>query len=251
MTHDLEAQARRRTRRFLALAATAVVVLLLVAVGVGVWLGGHGNSPVAQPTAPTTRPSPIATASPVPTTAASRGLDDVMWVELNSFPLPVSRESGPRDLADGRAQGFARNRDGAVLGAAHLLARVAPEMGSRIFRPTLREQVVGVDAGRLADRVESQYIDLQQSAGISDGGTVPVYSQLVAYRVEQFTAQSAAVHLVIEGNGQGGVVRIDARVEVEWSGGDWKLIAPPNGRWEGVSNQVSSLDPYTLLPRRR
>jgi hypothetical protein len=38
------------------------------------------------------------------------------------------------------------------------------------------------------------------------------------------------------------------RIGVLWSGGDWRVIAPPGGDWGNAALRLSSLSGYTIFP---
>ena len=43
-------------------------------------------------------------------------------------------------------------------------------------------------------------------------------------------------------------MRATVRVQVTWSGGDWRVVAPPGGDWGNAAAGLSSLSGYTLFP---
>ena len=54
-----------------------------------------------------------------------------------------------------------------------------------------------------------------------------------AFRWASWSPADATVELVSAGPGNGGgTVMASTRVEVVWSGGDWRVLAPPGGDWE-------------------
>ena len=43
-------------------------------------------------------------------------------------------------------------------------------------------------------------------------------------------------------------MRATVRVQVTWSGGDWRVVAPPGGDWGNAAAVLSSLSGYTVFP---
>jgi hypothetical protein len=70
-----------------------------------------------------------------------------------------------------------------------------------------------------------------------------------AFRWVAWSPAAAIVDLVSAAPGsQGGTVRATVRVQVTWSGGDWRVVAPPDGDWGNAAAGLSSLSGYTLFP---
>ena len=47
---------------------------------------------------------------------------------------------------------------------------------------------------------------------------------------------------------QGTTVQAATRVEAVWSGGDWRVVAPPGGDWGNAAAALPSLSGYTIFP---
>ena len=77
----------------------------------------------------------------------------------------------------------------------------------------------------------------------------PGYVTEEAFRWEAYSPADAAVDIVSAGpSGQGVTVRAVTRIEVQWSGTDWQVIAPPGGDWGNSAAPLTSLSGYTMLP---
>jgi hypothetical protein len=203
-----------------------VLVLVLVVVtgvvgGAVLTLRHHGEEPAATP----------ATAPPTP--QATAPLPDVRWVELAGVALPVSGTDGPWDLRDGLARGFSETQFGAALAAVHLVVRTSPSVGSVIARPTLETQVVGPNQPSLMNSVMEHATDEEDR---------PATARVVGYVPTYVSAGAASVDLVISSD-ELALRRqyLDVRVSLQWSDGDWRLVAPPQGDWATVTTGIDAL----------
>ncbi|MEH1124721.1 hypothetical protein [Micromonospora sp. CPCC 206061] len=253
MTYDIEAEVRRRTRR-IALIATAVVAVALAGIGgLAVWGGGDGSPPPAA-TSSSAAPSDGFGSALSETRSATDDLGTVTWVDVRGMALPVSARYGPATVAEGRAWGFAHNRFGSVMAATHIAVRADAIVGPRVYRPTIDQQVIGTDVDALASNVDSEYEGRRAEAGVAAGDPLPgTHASLAGYRVESYTDQAAFLRLLIASPGPNaqGTVYVDFRIEVRWAEGDWRLVAPPGGRWQNATGQAPSTNGYTAFPRRR
>jgi len=253
MTYDIEAQVRRRTRRVVGIAA--VVVAAVVAAAVFAVLALRGDRDTASPMpAPLTPPPSTATADPTGTPPARPGdLGPVTWADVRGMAVPVSAKYGPASRDGGRAARFTHDRPGAVLAAAHIAPRAEAIVGPAVYRPTIRDQVTGTDAEALLTNVESDYEQRRAKAGVPAGDPLPeTHAEIAGYRIDSYNDQSAFLRLLIASPGPNaqGTVYVDFRLEVRWSGQDWRLVAPPGGEWRSSTGQVAGKDGYTLFPRR-
>lgn len=160
---------------------------------------------------------------------------------MAGFGVPVSAQAGPRATGGGAAYGFADTEAGAVLAAANIIVRSAWECGPGVFGPTIEKQVTGPEAMNLLENAVS--------AWDQDAGQLPglVYPQLAAYRVADYTPADATVTLVVEASGANGSMFTATPVEVRWTDGDWRAVAPPGGTWPGT--YLPSAAGYTLFAR--
>lgn len=178
---------------------------------------------------------------------------DLSWVSVAGLRLPVSARFGPHDLSDGRARGFAREPAGALLAAVHLVVRVSMQVGPEVFGPTLREQVVGPDAARYAEAVHDSYRFEQERLLLSWGEPLGrIYASILGVRMDSFGPDAASLRLLIEAPVAAGVVRAATVVQLAWSDGDWRLVAPPRGDWSRVRVVIPAevATGFTPLPGR-
>jgi hypothetical protein len=256
MVDDIAARARRRTAAVVA--AVAAIVVAAAAIGAGlVVVLGHRHSPAPEPgtaAAPSTVDAAAAesrSTAPSPTVPARLQVpDDLTWTTVAGARVPVSAIAGPRVTTGGRARGFAHSPLGAVLAAAHLSVRLCPQVGPDVFVPTLREQVVGGNAAALAQQLDDDYEQARAQLGLPYGQPAGrLYSIARGYRVDLDSPTSASVRLLIEGPGKAGAaVLVELRVQTQWIGEDWALVAPPGGTWETATALVTDTTGYTRFP---
>ena len=179
---------------------------------------------------------------------------DLTWITISGLDLPVSAMAGPTDLSGGRARGFGHNPAGAVFAALHLLVRTSPQVGPRVWAPTLQEQVVGPDLAAYMDAVRLGYQAGRDRLQVPDGEPLGrIYASIQGVRIDAYTEQAASLRVLIEAPGaDGNPARAATVVQVSWSGSDWQLIAPPQGDWATVRVLVSPATAagYTPLPGR-
>ena len=245
---------RRRLRR--ALIATCI------AIGVGVgWAGFawaahsavriHDSRP--QAAGPANRfPSPSATVSPLAGRAQvpQADLAGLRWMDFGGIELPVSRSAGPHDVRSGLAWGFADTPLGALLAAVNIGVRANAQWGPAVFTPTIREQVTGPDGAALLADCRTSYDQAIQAEDVPAGQSLGrAYVAEEAFRWVSYTPVDATVDVVSAGPGdQGATVQAVTRIEVEWSGTDWQVIAPPGGDWGNSAAPLTSLTGYTRFP---
>jgi hypothetical protein len=252
MTLDVIADARRRTRRRLT---------ILVLIGVGVLaaavysVGGYADSRRADP-AVADRPATATPTASADGTAANGGVlpADVVWVRIVGVQLPVSAATGPSDTTGGLARGFARTHAGAVVAALHLLVRTTPQVGPSIFEPTLREQVVGEHADAMRHVVADAYTQLAAQHRVPYGQRLGDLSAAVAgVRIDRYTDTGADLSvLTTEVDSTDTTRYAAAALTLTWSGSDWRLVAPPDGRWDSQVRIVdlSAIGSYVALRAR-
>lgn len=155
--------------------------------------------------------------------------------------MPASAQAGPRAAVGGVAYGFADTAAGAVLAAANIVIRSSWECGPGVFAPTIEKQVTGADAMSLLENTVSAYDqDASQLPGL-------VYPRLTAYRVDDYTSGDAMVSLVVGASGSGGSMYSVTPVEVRWTDGDWRVVAPAGGTWPG--SYIPSPSGYAAFPQ--
>ncbi|GIG57113.1 hypothetical protein Lfu02_14850 [Longispora fulva] len=215
-----------------------VAVLVLGCVGLALYAPNRTATPNGSP-APTG--AATMSASPAPAvTAATVDLSDVRWTDMHGVALPVSAKSGPGNERDGRALGFAHTPTGALLAGVHIMARCVATAGPEIYRPTINDQVTGVDQAALLAATEQTTT------------TGAAAATLTGYRVETYTPETAYLRLLLTGPARAGTpALVDFRLQVQWINNDWRLVAPPNGLWETAAASVTSAAGYTTFPPRR
>jgi hypothetical protein len=234
MTFEVIAAARRRARRTGLVALLAVTVLACCLVLVIQHSAGDPTAPVRTVSA---SPSPI-----VSTFGDGLLPDDVAWARVSGVDLPISPTAGPADTSAGLALGFAHTPAGALLAALHLLVRTTPQVGPAVFEPTLASQVVGESAPAMRQAVTDDYQRAAAAAGISYGqplGDLP--AALEGARIDAYSDEHADLSVLTAIVDDTGTTRYaGTSVTVDWVEQDWRLVAPPTGRWDG---QVYPVDP--------
>jgi hypothetical protein len=236
MSFDTPRHARPGSRRRLVFVIVALItVALWLLLG---WLlltqhqpgqtrpGGRVPQPLASATVAASAPSGAPAVAVPP---------DVRWAVVAGVSLPQAASTGPADTSGGRARGFAHTQAGAWVAALHLLVLTAPQVGPEVFGPTIAEQVVGADAARMANNVEADYRQLCDAAQVPYGRPVGnLTATLRGVRIDSYRDTDADLAvLTSDVDSTGAPVLAVATVHMQWSGGDWKLVAPLGGTWTG------------------
>jgi hypothetical protein len=233
------ASVRRRTRRLTLGVLIAVALLAVLVYPAGLYVNAHLDDQPTPTTAPIVTPS---RSGSVPSGATGMLPVDVEWVRLAGVDLPVSAATGPSDTSGGLARGFTHTTAGAAVAALHLLVRTTPQVGPRIFEPTVAGQVTGEHARAMRAAVADAYRQATARAGLDYGeplGDVP--ATIEGVRVERYTGARVTMSVLTKAVDAAGTVRYAATaLAVIWSAGDWRLVAPPEGRWD---SQVRIIDP--------
>jgi hypothetical protein len=221
------------------------------------WTAPHAAPERARasraPTNPARRfPSPSAAASPSAGLAQVRPTDlaGLRWTDYGGIELPVSRSAGPHDVRGGLASGFADTPLGALLAAVNIGVRANAQWGPGVFGPTIRDQVTGPDAAGLLAGCQASYDQAIRAGGVPAGQSLGrAFVAEEAFRWVTYSPVGATVDVVSAGPGdQGTTVRAVTRIEVQWSGADWQVIAPPGGDWGISAGPLTSLTGYTRFP---
>ena len=244
----------RRPRRLLPI-GLAAFSLLTAATAVAVLSDGPARPPASSADPPnpgaavggSLAPEP---ARPVTATEGQTDLPaDLTWASVAGVALPVSATEGPR-RSGAIAGGFAHTPAGSVLAAAHIVIRTTPQVGSDVFGPTIRDQVVGPDADAMAQRVGDAYDDLRIHYQVAPGepaGTL--YARLRGFRIEQYTGDDVYLRLVTEGpTAGGGTGLVSSLLQLRWEVDDWALVAPPGGDFAAVMAPAGGLENYVQFP---
>jgi hypothetical protein len=237
MTLDVITAARRRTRRLVLVVAGTGAVICALVYPLGLYANSRLDDNAAPPPAATT-PAPVSgspAAAAVPVVLPA----DTTWTTVAGVALPVSGTGGPLRREHGLAAGFAHTPAGAVLAAGHLLVNTTPQVGSTVFAPTLRTQVVGENAAVMRAAVEADYRQL--GGDPATGGPVgSLPAALAGARMAAFTDATAHIDLLTVAIDATGAARFVATpIDLNWTGADWALVAPPNGRWDGAVTAVT------------
>jgi hypothetical protein len=236
----------RRPRRLLPAAAAAAVAGAAAALVIARGGTAGGSAPGARPSSPAASPASGQQAPQLPLVS----LGGLRWSDFHGVELPASASAGPRDTAGGLASGFADTPLGALLAAENIAVRANAQWGPGIFTPTIRGQVTGPGAAALLSGCQASYAQASQAARVTGGAPLgDAYVVEEAFRWVAYAPADATVDLVSAGPGsQGATVRASVRVEVTWSGGDWRVVAPPGGDWGNAAAQLSSLSGYIVFP---
>jgi hypothetical protein len=239
--------------------AVIAAVLLAVAAGAvaGVLLAGHHRAPgtgghSARPPAPAASPAPAATGTPgtAEQTDPPTDLSGLRWSYYHGVMLPYSLTDGPRDTAAGLASGYSDTPAGALIAAVNIGVRASDQWGPAVYTTTIQNQVTGPDAAALLSTTQADYAQAAAAAHITGGaGLGNAYVTEEAYRWVSYSPAYAVADIVSAGPGpQGTTVRASTTIGLIWSGGDWRLIAPPAGNWANEAHELTSLAGYTIFP---
>jgi hypothetical protein len=241
------ARRRRRWRRRRRL-ALLLAFALAAAIGGQHYARFHPVSPAVTPVEPTTAAdAPPTNATAVPDRPVLR------WADFHGIELPVSTQVGPLHMQSGLVWGFTDTPLGAVLAAVNIGVRTAAQWGPRIYQPTITHEVTGPDAHALLVADDSEYAALQDAAHVAPGQPAGRgYAVEAAYRLAAYTPRAATVDIVSEGPASNGTtVLAVTRMQLVWQGGDWRVIAPPDGTWASSATTASSLTGYTAFTNER
>jgi len=235
---DSPNQGRFGGRWFIPAAIVIALVIVLVVVLVVVNLAGGKKAPAADPTsaAPsTTTPAVPASAKSVcglkgyETTNTLTAAPSTSWKLVGTVAAPNEPNgAGPGDVAsDGFRSCYAHTAKGALYAAANILA-----MGSDAnLGAELSDKQVVPGAGRDAA--------MKSSSGAStDGPRV----QIAGYRVLDYSGDAATIDLAVSiSNGD----MASIPTQLQWSGGDWKVVLTDSGQPPVGSSALSNLGGYT------
>jgi hypothetical protein len=247
-----------RGRRILPAALAGGMALVVGLVCGALLFGAGGQRPPGTGTASTAQPEPASPTQPPgspPATAPRPGGEatapeepppDVTVIEVQGARLPASGSAGPWESRGGLARGFARDRAGVALAAAHILVRVHPEVGADVFGPTLADQVVGPYADALVTNVAYGYEQLLNRWPVAYGEPAgSLHLTVRGYRIDAFTDDDTSVSLLLEVPDGDGSLLGSTGLRMRWHEGDWALVAPVDGAFTGTS-LVEDTSAFTL-----
>jgi hypothetical protein len=239
--------ARGRRGRLPALA----VVVTVIGAALGLVLASrHGTRTSGSPLAGSRSPAPVSASASSASALPRVELAGLRWSDYHGVEMPSSPAAGPGDTAGGLASGYSDTPMGALIAAVNIGVRANAQWGPSVYVPTIRGQVTGPDAGALLASCQSGYDQANQAAHVTGGGPLGnAYVTEEAFRWVDWTPAGATLDLVSAGPGSQGVtVMAVTRIEVVWSGGDWRVVAPPGGDWGNAAAWLSSLSGYTIFP---
>jgi hypothetical protein len=227
-------------RPWFVLAAVFLGLVVVLGVVVAVWpRGGSAPSPAQAPLAEpsggaSAAAAPGGASSLLPTALPARPPGDVTWELVGQNSVPVSKTAGPDTVAGGVAAGFAHTPEGALVAAAQLAARAAFSAGKSSWEPTVQHSfVAGADRDRLLANLRAAP---EQQA---DPGEL---SPLAGYLYQAYTPDTAVLGLVYRSPGSSSAAQYHVvTTTMQWHGGDWQMVAPPNGSWLSVNRPAADL----------
>jgi hypothetical protein len=232
-------------RRSPLLLVVAAVVLVALGIGVGVLITGGGDS--GGP-GPGTTGSPSALPGGTPTSSASAAMwaDDVTFYDfVGGIRLPRSASAGPRVLDGHLASGFAHSPQGSVMAAINIAYRCAGIVGEPIWRPTIEQQVVGPDQAALLARAQRNGSSVVPPPGERIDGS---NTRIAGFELVSYTPDAAAVRYMsseLQNNGQPFYAALE--VQMRWTNGDWRMVAPLNGDPSSSASRVLDTAPFILF----
>lgn len=181
-----------------------------------------------------------------------------IWRDFDGVSLPTSA-AGPHRVEGGRAFGFDRSPDGAVLAAIHIFSRASALYGPQVFEPTIAEQVTGSDKAQFLSTVEGEYATDKSLHGVGPRGEITYDIETGrreqagpwAYRLDGFDPSLTNVHVLLRSVPMGSSpVYVDMAFAIKWAEDDWRLTAPLNGQWTSISRQLTDIPAgYTVIGR--
>lgn len=165
--------------------------------------------------------------------------ETVEWTDLYGTALPIAA-AGPHKTPGNRALEFDRSESGAVLAAIHIVYRTEAGPGPAVFKPTIEEQVVGVDKPRLLVNAENQYEEARLRAAPGPNGEIlesyrtgqRLQTTVWGYRVDAYSDDAASIGILVRQIANGGPIYGNFSVGTRWVEGDWRLVAPVNGQYK-------------------
>lgn len=203
----------------------AVIMLLIVFMILGSLFDGGGSS---------------ATASEESDAAMSQ-------VSFVGQTFPASETAGPQELSETRASGWSHTATGAALAAAYLSAGTTAQVSPSVFEPTINEQATGDGAAGMLQVRQGEYTQWAEHTKTPAGEPIKMTgaATLAGWRAPGFTETGPVqVHLLAQRPNK---QFFEYAATVVWDDqtGDYKLLAPANGKFSSVD--VADTSAYTLF----
>lgn len=248
MSMPLYPPSRRGPRRLFLAVAAAVLVAVVAAAAAFLVTRQAPPSRSAPGPSPSRRP-PTNSDGRVPSrTAGPAAVSTSGWQSytLDGAVLPASPADGPSSTAGGLASGFSDTPAGAVLAAVNIAVRVSGQLGPDVFTPTIAKQVTGAGEQALLAAAWQEYSQAIASAPPSSGGgpAGTVTATVTSFKVSAWTSSVAVISLTSAGSTSAAVFAL----QLEWLGGDWRLVAPASGSFPGSAAASRVPSGYTQLP---
>jgi hypothetical protein len=175
-------------------------------------------------------------------------VDTDRWraVSVDGAPVPESPADGPRRVTAASASGFADTASGAVLAAVNIMVRASGQDGPGIFSPTISSQVTGTWKATLLAAAWQEY--QQSGKPPADGGpSAKADVSVTAFQVTSWSAKTADVTLLATSD-SAAYAQVTIPVQVTWSNGDWRLVAPVSGNFNATAASPGLPAGFTRLP---
>jgi hypothetical protein len=167
-------------------------------------------------------------------------------VSVDGAPVPESPADGPLRIVGATASGFADTASGAVLAAVNIMVRASGQDGPRIFSPTISSQVTGTWKATLLAAAWQEY--QQSGKPPADGGpSAKADVSVTAFQVTSWSAKTADITLLATSD-SAAYAQVTVPVQLTWSGGDWRLIAPASGNFDATAASPGLPEGFTRLP---
>lgn len=227
---------RQPARARLAIVVAVAVVLAAAAVTALLWA-----------TRSLQQPPRAAAAGPSASTSSPTTAVDVTWRQVAGVALPFSRLHGPRITTGGEAAGYSHSEQGAALAAVQVLMRTSASAGPSVYEPVLATQMTGANLPAMKLALEDEY----QRLGTSTTQSAPHgNAQVLGYLLVAYdpAVGNGTVDVVVTSPDLAGQ-DISFRVSLVWAQDDWRVLAPPSGRWGTVATTLGA-PPAGLLDYR-
>jgi len=144
----------------------------------------------------------------------------------------------------GRASGYSRSESGAALAAVQVLMRTSATSGSGVFLPVIATQVTGANVAAFKAATLQEYERLRAQTAVASGAPIPgADARIAGYRIARYgeTSGTATVEVVVTSPALSGRAPfVSFAVPLQWSYGDWRVVAPARGDWGSVSTVLGS-----------